>query len=117
MQDFDSKLCNHLLARLRNLDSNDDEIVFTHKDRFSLDIEDEKIYEQKTCRFNFTTYDMRRAQDTIKSGSHRRDVMLHARDDPNSPRYHPYWYARVLKLNSFLFLTSIDGPFFEVFLA
>lgn len=43
-------------------------------------------------RINYTTYDMRRDQDTVNPRTHA-DVMLLAHEDDAA---HPYWYARVL---------------------
>ncbi len=47
-------------------------------------------------RVNFTTYDMRRDQDTINPRT-RADVMVlnPGEDDTPKDKQHPYWYARV----------------------
>jgi hypothetical protein len=44
-------------------------------------------------RVNFTTYDMRRDQDTINPRTHPNVMVLSPETAPNS---HPFWYARVL---------------------
>jgi len=44
-------------------------------------------------RVNYTTYDMRRAQDYINPRT-QRDIMLLSQD--SSLDAHPFWYARVL---------------------
>ena len=50
----------------------------------------------QVVRINYTTYDKRRAQDSINPRTHP-DVMLLAHDDDESqPIKHPYWYARVV---------------------
>jgi hypothetical protein len=49
-------------------------------------------------RVNYTTYDMRREQDTINPRT-RPDIMLLSHEDSDELEgnpYHPYWYARVL---------------------
>lgn len=49
-------------------------------------------------RINYTTYDVRRSQDTINPNTDHRDILLLAKqyfeDDPSL--YHQYRYARVL---------------------
>lgn len=45
-------------------------------------------------RINYTTYDVRRAQDSINPNTDHRDIMLLS-DTPNSAA-HPFCYARVL---------------------
>jgi hypothetical protein len=57
-----------------------------------VDIKNNRFYEHSTCRILYTTYDQRRASDTVNPRSHA-DVMVNATsDDPNEP----YWYARVI---------------------
>ena len=45
-------------------------------------------------RVNYTTYDVRRDQDTINPRTHA-DIMVLAPDEPDALVKHPYWYARV----------------------
>lgn len=45
-------------------------------------------------RVNYTTYDMRRKQDTVNPRT-RPDIMVLSHED-DGDSYHPYWYARVL---------------------
>lgn len=73
-----------------------DENEFTDEDRATVIIKDNKIYSHNILRINYTTYDVRRAQDTIHPRTARRDVMLLAHDDQTTHNSHPYWYARVL---------------------
>ena len=62
-----------------------------------------RIYHHKLMRINYTTYDVRRAQDTINIGTMRRDIMVlhdsspeHLIGCPEHVITHPYLYARVL---------------------
>jgi hypothetical protein len=48
-----------------------------------------------TARFNYTSYDARHMQDTVKPCSHT-DVMVLSHEDETSGAPHPYWYARVV---------------------
>src|ERR1700724_836981 len=44
-------------------------------------------------RVNYTTYDLRCAQDSLNSRTHA-DIMVLSQDEDNNS--HPYWYARVV---------------------
>lgn len=44
-------------------------------------------------RYNYTTYDVRRAQDSISMRTEHADIMV-ASNDPDDD--HPFWYGRVL---------------------
>ncbi|RXW14483.1 hypothetical protein EST38_g11371 [Candolleomyces aberdarensis] len=91
---FVRKLKDHLLARLINRgfdgDAHDD---FTDNDRNSVRIYGDKIYEVRTCRINYTTYDNRRDYDIVNPRTHP-DVMVLSQEDNND--IHPFWYARVI---------------------
>jgi hypothetical protein len=50
-------------------------------------------------QINYTTYDMRRAQDCINPRTHA-DVMVLSHEDENT-KPHPYWYARVVGIFHF----------------
>jgi hypothetical protein len=88
------RLKDHLLARLRNLPYDGDEHEFSNNDRDCVLIKDNNLYEHATLRVNYTTYDVRREQDTITPRTHR-DIMVLAHEDE---RTHPYWYAHVIRI-------------------
>ena len=54
-----------------------------------------RIYQHNIMRVNYTTYDIRHAQDIINPKTDQRNVMLLSFDDSN-PTRHQYSYARVL---------------------
>jgi hypothetical protein len=91
VQDFLPRLKDHLLGRLRGLVYDSDEYDFSDEDRRCVIILNNKIYEHAYLRINYTTYDLRRDQDSIGPRSHP-DVMLLSQEDEC---LHPYWYARV----------------------
>lgn len=70
---------------------------YTNEDRLTVQIVDERLYMHKTLRVNYTTYDIRRSQDTINPRTQRSDVMVLSQD-MEEPASHPYWYAKVLGL-------------------
>jgi hypothetical protein len=69
---------------------------FTDKDRVSISFANNRMYRHKVMRVNYTTYDLRREQDSLNPRTHA-DIMLLAHEDEESTQTaHPYWYARVL---------------------
>ena len=58
----------------------------------------ETLYQHKTVRFNYTTYDMRRGTDIVKPEGPRCNIMLLANhtSGSNSSNLHHFIYARVL---------------------
>ncbi|EIW63728.1 uncharacterized protein TRAVEDRAFT_110907, partial [Trametes versicolor FP-101664 SS1] len=89
LKDFLPSLRRHILARLTGKDENSIPDAWTN----SLDIKDDRIYSHKVVCFNYPTYDMRRAQDSLNPRTHA-DIILLAED--NHTDDFPYWYARVV---------------------
>jgi hypothetical protein len=70
---------------------------FTPDQLSAVNIQHNRIHGHATAAFNYTTYDVRRDQDTINANTDRCHVMV--KSDENSEEglaAHPYWYARVL---------------------
>ncbi|KAJ3886660.1 hypothetical protein GG344DRAFT_81499 [Lentinula edodes] len=93
-KNFYPKLQDHLLGRLmeRKFDGDTHE-SFTDADRNHIRLKGGSFTSLKTCRINYTTYDVRRDQDTVNPSNHADVMMLSGEDTPGA---HPYWYARVL---------------------
>ena len=68
----------------------------------------DRLYKHHTVRINYTTYDLRRNQDSINPRTHP-DIMLLAPDAHNE--VHPYWYARVIGV--FHVNARYDGASFQ----
>jgi hypothetical protein len=92
-QEFIPKLKTHLLGRLLNVVFDGDETMFTDEERNSVRIIGDRIYSSKILRVNYTSYDMRRDQDSMNPRTHC-DVMVLSPE--TGPNVHPFWYARVL---------------------
>ncbi|KAF9230744.1 hypothetical protein BU15DRAFT_83245 [Melanogaster broomeanus] len=99
VKNFIPKLKAHLLPRARLLHCNTQEGPLTHNEDHILDadlsqviLKGERIYRHNLFRINYTTYDVRRAQDTVNPRTDHRDIILLSRD----PSIHPFCYARVL---------------------
>ena len=83
---------DHLLSRLLDLDYDGDERTFTSDEHNNVHlINFDAIIELKILRINYTTYDIRRDHDTIRTT--RGDVVMTSLRD----EAHPFWYARVLR--------------------
>ena len=78
---------NHILKK----EYDGDDSPFTDKERAAVIFVKDRIYRHKVIRINYTTYDMRRDQDSLNPRTHA-NVMLLAHDNGT----HPYWYARIL---------------------
>ena len=106
IQGFIPRLKSHLLAHLQNLEYDGDEYAFTPDDRDSVHFVNglNRIPMPRQVQFNFTTYDVRRAHDTLCPG-HGRVVMLHSCEDGLDA--HPFWYAQVLA--TFVFRLHYNG--------
>jgi hypothetical protein len=76
-----------------NLEPYNDQLDFTDDDRNAVKIIDNRVYAAKILRVNYTTYDIRRDQDSMNPRTHCDVMVLSQEDDPQA---HPYWYARVL---------------------
>lgn len=96
IQDFLPRLKDHILSRLLGLEYVGDEHDFTDNDRRRVQILNNKMYRHKVLRINYTTYDIRRAQDSLNPRTHSDVMVLSHEDDNNNP--HPYWYARIIGL-------------------
>jgi len=90
-QDFIPNLKDHILARILGRAYDGDEVSFSDDERDSIQICDNYFYRHKVLRVNYTSYDLRRCQDSINPRTHP-DIMLLSHDDEP----HPYWYARVI---------------------
>lgn len=84
---------NHLLHRLKNLDFDRDQKLFSDEEQNTVRILGDKFYSAKVLRVNYTTYDLRRDQDNMNPRTHCDVMVLSSETKPDS---HPFWYARVL---------------------
>ncbi|KAJ3494201.1 hypothetical protein NLJ89_g10856 [Agrocybe chaxingu] len=94
--DFILRLKNHLLSRLLNCAYDGDEHPFSAQDRREVIIENNTIYRHKVLRINYTTYDIRRDQDSLNPRTHADIMVLSPENEEENENPHPYWYARIL---------------------
>jgi hypothetical protein len=105
-QDFGAQLRRHLFLCLTNQDPRNDKIRVTSEDLHSVIIINDTIYRHKFIRVNYTTYDMRREQDSINTTTHP-DILMLSQDDKK--KVHPYWYARIRGLFHARVFLNIPG--------
>jgi hypothetical protein len=92
-QDGPSQLTNNGLAETSCAGENESDPTARDQVLFKND----QIYRHHLARFNYTTYDVRRAQDVVNPNTPHRDIMLLANpDDLEANSNHPFLYARVL---------------------
>ncbi|PPR02756.1 hypothetical protein CVT24_002089 [Panaeolus cyanescens] len=88
---FFTQLRDHLLGRLMGLKYDGDDEPFTNADRAAVTFRNDTMWEHMTMRINYTTYDMRREQDTLNPRTHPNIMVL----SPDGQE-HPYWYAQII---------------------
>jgi len=94
LQDFLPRLKDHLLARARGIAYDGDEHEFSEDDHYCVNIKDNLMYPHPLLRVNYTTYDLRREQDTVNPLT-RPDIIVLSHEEERS---HPYWYAHVIHI-------------------
>ncbi|EJF55297.1 hypothetical protein DICSQDRAFT_74723, partial [Dichomitus squalens LYAD-421 SS1] len=106
-ENFTWDLKAHLFRCLSGSEALPPEYVPTDDDLFTVRIENNKLYRHKVLRVNYTTYNMRRDQDSINPRTHP-DIMMLAPEGAA----HPYLYARVIGIfhvEAYLTGDSPDG--------
>ncbi|KAJ3552779.1 hypothetical protein NM688_g3974 [Phlebia brevispora] len=81
LRNFVSDLKNHLLARILGNEFNGEEHDFTDEQRAQIRIVNNRIYRHQILQVNFTTYDMRRDQDTLNPRTHANFMVLNPGED------------------------------------
>ncbi|KAK7680030.1 hypothetical protein QCA50_016976 [Cerrena zonata] len=99
LKDYFGKLHNHLLGRLRNPGQADNGVEYGPVEHGEITILNDRLFEHKTLRVHYTTYDLQRNYDLINPSKYA-DIMAVAHDvdvDAGiSEGGHPFVYARVL---------------------
>ncbi|KZV98181.1 hypothetical protein EXIGLDRAFT_607198 [Exidia glandulosa HHB12029] len=92
---FFEDLKSHLLERMK-IEPDEPDERYSESLRQTFTIVQNKLYLHRTLRINYTTYDVRRDQDSINPRTSHRDVMFLSQEERANA--HPYWYARVLSI-------------------
>lgn len=80
------------MSRLSHPDWSGDGNEFTPEERAKLLIVNNRLYLHKVLQVNYTSYDVRRGQDSMNPRTHA-DVMTLGPEDDSS---HPFAYARII---------------------
>ncbi|KAF7326767.1 hypothetical protein MVEN_02595700 [Mycena venus] len=96
LKEFLPKLQEHLLGRLFHPNWSGDGHEFSPQERSKILIINDRLYRHKVLRINYTTYDVRRGQDSMNPRTHADIMMLAPDDGAANPDQHPFTYARVL---------------------
>lgn len=107
-QNFLPRLKDHLLARILGQEYNGDETEFSAAEQAQVIFINDHIFRHKVLRINYTTYDLRREQDSLNPRTHT-DIMVLSREAE-----HPYWYARILGIfHTNVVYTGDNAPGFD----
>ncbi|KAJ7151509.1 hypothetical protein C8R46DRAFT_1229045 [Mycena filopes] len=105
VEDFLPKLKDHLLGRLAHPDWSGEPNEFTRDDHYKLLIKSDRFYQHKVLRVNYTTYDVRRGQDSMNPRT-RADIMTLA---PEGDTSHPFSYRRIIGIFHVEVLHNVPG--------
>ncbi|KAH9011426.1 hypothetical protein EDB83DRAFT_2448378 [Lactarius deliciosus] len=94
VKDFLPHLRDHLLARILHREYDGNDTPFSDAQRAEVQFRGRKLYQHKVLRINYTTYDLRREQDSINPRTYPNIMVLR----PDGPDPHPYWYARIIRI-------------------
>jgi len=109
-QNFIPRLKEHLLGRLLGHKYDGNEYSFTAQERNGLVLINNRIYKHNTLRVNYTTYDLRRAQDSLNPRMHADFMTLshEDHDDMGPGKTFPYWFGRIMGI--FHAVVMYTGP-------
>ncbi|PPQ76747.1 hypothetical protein CVT24_012267 [Panaeolus cyanescens] len=91
LKNFLPRLKDHILGRLLNQRYDGDDNPFSSAERAKVLFRNHTMFEHKTLRINYTTYDMRREQDTLNPRTNPNIMVLSPQGED-----HPYWYAKII---------------------
>jgi len=101
IQDFLPSLKNHFLVQILHPEQDHRAYTFSAQERLNINICKDRLYWHTIFRVNYTSYDLRRAQDTINLKTHSDIMMVNTdwsdlQDSTSSNSTHPYRYAWVI---------------------
>lgn len=96
-EDFENRFRDHCMSRMTG--ETDPTIRYEQSQRDEIRIHGDRIYSHARFRVNYTSYDMRRAQDCINCNSEKCNVMVLSDEDDDGEQAAqpaPFWFARVI---------------------
>jgi hypothetical protein len=100
-QKFIPNLKRHLLPRIRSALALDGTIDDSIADNWqAITFKHDQLYRHNIMRVNYTSYDVRRSDDVLHSGTHQSNIMVLNSEFTLNPRpsacIHPFLYARII---------------------
>ena len=95
-QEFIPRLKNHLLAHYDDISFDRVDPIFSDEEQDSIKFVGNCIYMHQVFCINYTTYNLRHAQDSINIRNHPYVMTLGHEDEDDGTKSHLYWYAKVL---------------------
>ena len=89
-QDFILRLKDHLLACQNNTLYNGNEHAFSNEEQDSITFVSNCVYKHDIIHINYTTYDLRHAQDSINMQTNPYLITLGHEDEEEGMKWHPY---------------------------
>ena len=86
------------MSRYNNIPYDREEHAFSDEQQDTITFVRNYIYKHEVLRINYTTYDLRRAQDSINVCTQPYIMTLGHEDKEDGIKSHPYWYAKVLRI-------------------
>ncbi|KAJ7105541.1 hypothetical protein C8R44DRAFT_639148, partial [Mycena epipterygia] len=105
--DFMPKLREHLLGRLLHPTWSGNGNEYTPAQRSKLLIVNDRLYRHKVLRVNYTSYDVRRGQDSMNPRTHADVMRLAPEDGPEDQ--HAFTYARIIGVFHVDVIHSVPG--------
>ncbi|TFK28667.1 hypothetical protein FA15DRAFT_584053, partial [Coprinopsis marcescibilis] len=93
LKTFKVDLLDHLLSYFEPLRPHEDD--YTDEQRRRISIVNDIIYEHKTIRIQYSTYNMKTEYNFVNPRTDRCHVMLPCEETDPFLKPHPYWYGRV----------------------
>ncbi|KII92297.1 hypothetical protein PLICRDRAFT_103573 [Plicaturopsis crispa FD-325 SS-3] len=84
------------MAQQKGIPHSGDTFMFPDNKRAQILFRNDRLYEHQTISINYTTYDVRRDRDLLRSHGPKCDIMLPALDSEVDSKVTPFWYARIL---------------------
>jgi hypothetical protein len=114
------RLKEHLLCRLDSDKFRSNETSITANDRNRVNFVNNHIFKHKVMRVNYTTYDLRRAQDSLNSRTHADFMTLpstpcDAYPESISNQSFPYRFGRIIGIFHAMVLYNVPGSRIQVF--
>ncbi|EPQ54112.1 hypothetical protein GLOTRDRAFT_94482 [Gloeophyllum trabeum ATCC 11539] len=106
-KDYLPKLQDHILEHLADPNTASEGARFMDAERAQLLIQNNRLYLHKVLRVNYTTYNIRRGQDSLNPRTHSDILMLAS--DAHKDGHHPFAYGHILGVFHADIINNVPG--------